>query len=42
MFWRCDQRWYKDGEVEVPVENDDFQSALEDVYEKLLYNHEPI
>ena len=34
--------FHKDGEVEVPVENDDFQSALEEVYEKLLYNHEPI
>ena len=34
--------FYQDGEVEVPVEDDDFQSALEDVYDKLLYNHESI
>ena len=34
--------FHKDGEVEVPVEDDDFQSALEEVYDQLLSNHEPI
>lgn len=34
--------FHKNGEVEVPVEDGDFQSALEEVYNQLLYNHEPI
>ena len=34
--------FHKNGEVEVPVEDGDFQSALEEVYDQLLYNHEPI
>lgn len=32
--------FHKDGEVEVPVEDGDFQSALEEVYSQLSCNHE--
>ena len=32
--------FHKDGEVEVPVEGGDFQSALEEVYYHLAANHE--
>lgn len=34
--------FHENGEVEVPVEDGDFQSALEEVYDQLLCNHEPI
>ena len=34
--------FHKDGEVEVPVENGDFQSASEEVYSQLCLKHEPI
>lgn len=32
--------FHKDGEVEVPVEDGDFQAALEEVYSQLSCNHE--
>lgn len=32
--------FHKDGECEVPVENGDFQSALEEIYGELLSNHQ--
>lgn len=32
--------FHKDGEVEVPVYNGDFQAALEEVYDQLSCNHE--
>lgn len=34
--------FHKDGEVEVPVIDGDFQSALEEVYSQLSCNHEPL
>lgn len=34
--------FHKDGEVEVPVIDGDFQSALEEVYSQLACNHEPL
>ena len=34
--------FHKDGEVEVPVEDGDFQSALEEVYSQLCCNHESL
>lgn len=34
--------FHKDGEVEVPVIDGDFQSALEEVYSQLVCNHEPL
>lgn len=34
--------FHKDGEVEVPVEDGDFQSALEEVYSQLSCTHEPM
>ena len=34
--------FHKDGEVEVPVYNGDFQAALEEVYDQLSYNHEEL
>ena len=34
--------FHKDGEVEVPVIDGNFQSALEEVYSQLSYNHEEL
>lgn len=34
--------FHKDGEVEVPVVDGDFQAALEEVYSQLLVNHEDL
>ena len=34
--------FHKDGEVEVPVVDGDFQEALEEVYSQLLVNHEDL